>query len=72
MATNTRIDGIVSDIIKETRPRAPSLIVTVLGDSIAPRGGSFWIGSLIKVMAPFGINERLVRTATFRLTREDS
>lgn len=61
----------IGDIIRQCHPRAPSLIVTVLGDSIAPRGGSFWIGSLITLMAPFGINERLVRTATFRLTRED-
>ncbi len=71
MAGNTRIDAMIGEIIKETRPRAPSLIVTVLGDSIAPRGGSFWIGSLIALMAPFGINERLVRTSTFRLTKED-
>ena len=51
--------------------RAGSLIVTVFGDTIAPRGGTIWIGSLIRVMAAFGISERLVRTSVFRLSGED-
>lgn len=50
--------------------RAGSLITTVFGDAIAPRGGSVWVGSLIRVMADFGISERLVRTSVFRLSRE--
>jgi len=50
--------------------RAGSLIVTVFGDAVAPRGGTVWIGSLIKVLADFGVNERLVRTSVFRLTRD--
>lgn len=51
--------------------RAGSLIVTVFGDAIAPRGGTVWIGSLIRVLDDFGINERLVRTSVFRLVRDD-
>lgn len=56
----------------KSRPtlRAGSLITTVFGDSIAPRGGIVWLGCLIEVMAPFGINERLVRTSVFRLVRD--
>lgn len=50
--------------------RAGSLIVTVFGDAIAPRGGTVWIGSLIRVMSDFGISERLVRTSVFRLARD--
>jgi phenylacetic acid degradation operon negative regulatory protein len=50
--------------------RAGSLITTVFGDAIAPRGGTVWLGSLIRVMAGFGINERLVRTSVFRLARD--
>lgn len=50
--------------------RAGSLITTVFGDSIAPRGGKAWLGSLINVMAGFGINERLVRTSVFRLAQD--
>lgn len=51
-------------------PRAKSLVVTVFGDSILPHGGTIWVGSLIRLLGPFGINERGVRTAVQRLTVE--
>jgi phenylacetic acid degradation operon negative regulatory protein len=50
--------------------RAGSLIVTIFGDSIMPRGGAIALGSLIRLTAPFGLSERLVRTATARLAQE--
>lgn len=50
--------------------RTGSLITTVFGDAIAPRGGSIWLGSLIKVMSDFGVSERLVRTSVFRLVQD--
>ena len=50
--------------------RAGSLITTVFGDAIAPRGGTVWLGSLIAVMQDFGINERLVRTSVYRLVQD--
>ena len=56
---------------RRQRPlRAGSLIVTIFGDSIMPRGGAIALGSLIRVAAPFGLNERLVRTATARLAQD--
>jgi len=56
---------------RRQRPlRAGSLIVTMFGDSIMPRGGAIALGSLIRLAAPFGLNERLVRTATARLAEE--
>jgi phenylacetic acid degradation operon negative regulatory protein len=51
-------------------PRARSLIVTVWGDALAPHRGIVWLAGLIRLMAPFGINERLVRTSVFRLVRD--
>jgi phenylacetic acid degradation operon negative regulatory protein len=51
-------------------PRTPSLIMTVWGDAIAPHGGAVMLAGLIALLAPFGINERLVRTSVFRLARE--
>lgn len=51
-------------------PKAKSLVVTVWGDSIAPRGGAIWLSALIGLLAPFGINERLVRTSVYRLAQE--
>jgi phenylacetic acid degradation operon negative regulatory protein len=50
--------------------RGGSLIVTVFGDSITPRGGAIALGSLIELAGPFGLNERLVRTATARLAKD--
>jgi phenylacetic acid degradation operon negative regulatory protein len=56
---------------RRQRPlRGGSLIVTVFGDSIMPRGGAVTLGSLIALAAPFGLNERLVRTATARLAKD--
>ncbi len=51
-------------------PRAQSLIVTVWGDALVPHGGAVWLAGLIRLMAPFGINERSVRTSVFRLARD--
>ena len=51
-------------------PRAPSLIITVWGDAIVPHGGAAMLPGIIDLLAPFGINERLVRTSVFRLARE--
>jgi phenylacetic acid degradation operon negative regulatory protein len=50
--------------------RAGSLIVTLFGDALLPRGGAIALGSLIELAAPFGLNERLVRTATARLAQD--
>lgn len=56
---------------EQRRPiRAGSLIVTLYGDAIAPRGGSLWLGSLNALTAPFGIEPGLVRTAMSRLVAE--
>src|SRR6202050_959149 len=56
---------------RRQRPlRGGSLIVTIFGDSLMPRGGAITLGSLIALAAPFGLNERLVRTAAARLAKE--
>lgn len=56
---------------RERRPlRAGSLLVSVFGDAIAPRGGAVWLGSLIRALEGFGVNQRLVRTSVFRLARD--
>jgi phenylacetic acid degradation operon negative regulatory protein len=56
--------------LRTAPPKARSLIVTVWGDAIAPHGGSVWLSGLIRLLAPFGINERLTRTSVYRLARE--
>jgi phenylacetic acid degradation operon negative regulatory protein len=50
--------------------RANSLIITICGDAIAPHGGTVGLAGLITLVEPLGLNERLVRTSVFRLSRE--
>jgi len=65
---------LVDKLIRKFQQRVPvrtgSLLVTIFGDCIAPRGGVVWLGSLIDVLAPFGISHRLVRTAVYRLVQD--
>ena len=69
-APEASLAALIDTALGRIAPRAKSLIVTVFGDSIAPHGGRLWMGSLIRLMAPLGVNERLVRTAVQRLTTE--
>ena len=72
--TQSRPTGLVQPLVDQFRKRTPlrtgSLIVTIFGDAIAPRGGTVWLGSLINAVAPLDIGHRLVRTAVFRLVKE--
>ena len=65
----------VAALLRHFRAQRPlrggSLIVTIFGDAIAPRGGAVTLGSLIRLTQPFGLTERLVRTSVARLARED-
>ncbi len=60
----------IEDLLRERPVRANSLIITIYGDSIAPHGGSVWLGSFINLVKPLGINDRLVRTSVFRLSKD--
>ena len=71
MSLKSATEHLVSEFSSRPTVRAGSLIVSVFGDAILPRGGTVWIGSLIRALADFGVNERLVRTSVFRLTRDD-
>ncbi|SFG33120.1 phenylacetic acid degradation operon negative regulatory protein PaaX [Neptunomonas qingdaonensis] len=64
------IDELIEEFQNQRPIRGGSLIITIYGDAIAPRGGSVWLGSLIRLLEPLGLNQRLVRTSIFRLTKE--
>ena len=70
MSLDTACNQIVKEFRSRPTLRAGSLITTVFGDSIAPRGGTVWLGSLIQAMVEFGVSERLVRTSVFRLVKD--
>ena len=69
-APDVQVAEWVARYLEEEAPRSKSLVVTVIGDSIAPHGGSIWLANLIALMAPFNFNDRLVRTMVFRLAEE--
>ncbi len=61
----------VDSLLPQLHLRAKSVIVTIYGDSVLPHGGSIWLGSLIDLVTPLGLSERVVRTAVFRLSRDE-
>ena len=52
-------------------PQAGSFAITIFGDLISVHGGEVWLGSFVKLMSYFGLNEQQVRTALFRLSRDN-
>ena len=64
------VENILGGFEKRRPLRAGSLIVTVFGDAIVPRGGSLWLGALLDIMALFGSEAGLVRTALTRLVQD--
>ncbi|MBT8447458.1 MAG: phenylacetic acid degradation operon negative regulatory protein PaaX [Gammaproteobacteria bacterium] len=67
----TLIDDLAARYGEQLKTRAPSLIVSVIGDAVVPHGNAVWLGSLIEALEPFGLNARQIRTAVFRLVRDD-
>lgn len=64
-------DKRIQRFIQKERVQAGSLIVSLFGDMVYPRGGSVWLGCLIRLLAPLQVNERLIRTAIYRLVKDD-
>ena len=60
----------IADFLASDPPRSKSLVMTIFGDAVVPHGGMIWLGSLIELLAPFGVNDRLLRTSVFRLAQE--
>ena len=60
----------IVDQLKREPSRTGSLIITVFGDAIVPRGGAVWLGTLLAFFAGLGLDGSVVRTAMSRLTAE--
>src|SRR3954452_10939163 len=56
--------------LKREPSRTGSIVVTVFGDAIVPRGGSVWLGTLLKFFEQLDIDASVVRTAMSRLTAD--
>jgi phenylacetic acid degradation operon negative regulatory protein len=71
---NSRANAAAAALVRRFRRQRPlragSLLVTIFGDSITPLGGVVTLASLIRLAAPFGVSERLVRTSVARLAQD--
>src|SRR3954454_5634455 len=56
--------------LKREPSRTGSIVITVFGDAIVPRGGSVWLGTLLEFFEQLDIDPRVVRTAMSRLTAD--
>lgn len=64
------IGQLIAQKFHDEPPRAKSLCVSFLGDALACHGGAIWLGSIIELLSPLGVNERLLRTSVFRLVAQ--
>ena len=69
-AVSAAVRSLLRHFHRQRPIRGGSLLITIFGDSIAPRGGAITLGSLIGLARPFGLTERLVRTSVARLARD--
>lgn len=68
--TSDAISPLIAAFHARSPIRAWSLMVTIYGDAVAPRGGELWLGTLSRIVEAIGIDDRLVRTAMSRLASE--
>jgi phenylacetic acid degradation operon negative regulatory protein len=70
MDSNIGVRELVAAFNRRKPVRAGSLIITLYGDAIVPRGGSLSLGDITRIMQLFRIDGGPVRTAISRLATE--
>jgi phenylacetic acid degradation operon negative regulatory protein len=60
----------IVDQLKREPSRTGSIVITVFGDAIVPRGGSVWLGTLLEFFESLDIDSGVVRTAMSRLAAD--
>jgi phenylacetic acid degradation operon negative regulatory protein len=60
----------IVDQLKREPSRTGSIVITLFGDAIAPRGGSVWLGTLLAFFKTLDIDSGVVRTAMSRLAAD--
>jgi len=63
------LDRIIQQLKREPS-RTGSIVITVFGDAIVPRGGSVWLGTLLAFFKSIDIDGGVVRTAMSRLAAD--
>jgi phenylacetic acid degradation operon negative regulatory protein len=60
----------IIDQLKREPSRTWSIVITVFGDAIVPRGGAVWLGTLLAFFEALDIDGSVVRTAMSRLAAD--
>ena len=60
----------ILDHLRAEPSRTWSIIITLYGDAIVPRGGCVWLGTLLAFFRAMGLSDGLVRTAMSRLATD--
>jgi phenylacetic acid degradation operon negative regulatory protein len=71
-SANPGVIDLDAAVCSDGAPSARNLLVTVFGDVLLPAGPDVevTVQQLTELLAPFGVNERLVRTSLSRIARE--
>jgi len=67
---NSPLDSFLQQRMQDGNISSTALLFTFFCDVVTQHGGEIWLGSIIHALAPLGINERLTRTAVFRLVKD--
>jgi phenylacetic acid degradation operon negative regulatory protein len=60
----------IVELLKREPSRTGSIVITLFGDAIVPRGGSVALGTLLEFFKSLDIDSSVVRTAMSRLTAD--
>ena len=60
----------ILDHLRREPSRTWSIVITIYGDAIVPRGGAVWLGTLEAILAAMEIGGGVVRTAMSRLAAD--
>ena len=67
----SKLDTFIQQAVEAMPVSGTSLIASLYGDSLLQRGGEVWLGSVAALLEGLGFGERFVRTALFRLNKEE-
>ncbi len=65
------VDELLNKVSNNKSLSAGSLIVTLFCDVVVQHGNDVWLGDLIEIMKPFGLNGRQLRTSVYRLVQDN-
>lgn len=69
-SAQNQLEKLIDDYHSQERIRVWSLVITIFGDAVKPRGGEFWLGSLQELMDRLRIEPSALRAAMSRLTAD--